>query len=82
MINPIWHALFPPRENEKQLHDLLADLPAFEGLTERELHSLVRSIHPRSYQKGDIIFDDGVPGAALYVIKSGTVEILAPTPVR
>jgi len=37
--------------------------------------ALVRQAHERVFEPGSVIFDEGDPGEALFVIRSGTVEL-------
>ena len=47
----------------------------FEDLERAELARLARTIHERSYHDGEYISEEGKPGAALFVLRSGLVEI-------
>jgi CRP/FNR family transcriptional regulator len=55
--------------------DLLGSLPLFESLNERELAELVAVAVPRTFQRGEVIFQEGSQGDVLYVIRSGRVLI-------
>jgi CRP-like cAMP-binding protein len=55
--------------------DLLGGLPLFESLNERELAELVAVAVPRTFQRGEVIFQEGTQGDVLYVIRSGRVLI-------
>jgi CRP-like cAMP-binding protein len=41
-----------------------------------DLRRLARIVHERVYRDGEFIFEQGTPGAALYVLRGGMVEIL------
>ncbi|MCC6642033.1 MAG: Crp/Fnr family transcriptional regulator [Deltaproteobacteria bacterium] len=43
---------------------------------ERDLDPLEGEARARSFAAGEIVFDEGDPGAALYLVRSGCVEIL------
>jgi len=47
----------------------------FEDLKRSELARLARIVHERSYQDGEYISEQGKPGTALFVLRSGVVEI-------
>jgi CRP-like cAMP-binding protein len=73
-------ALFHP--NPKFRHETGGDLVSFlkqtalfGDLKPGELHRLARIVHERSYRDGESISEEGKPGAALFVLRSGAVEI-------
>ena len=47
----------------------------FEDLMHGDLARLARIVHERSYHDGEYITEEGKPGAALFVLRSGAVEI-------
>ncbi len=55
--------------------DLLGSLPLFETLNTRELAELVAVAVPRSFQRGEVIFQEGSQGDVMYVIRKGRVLI-------
>jgi CRP/FNR family transcriptional regulator len=55
--------------------DLLGSLPLFETLNKRELDELVAVAVPRSFQRGEVIFQEGSQGDVMYVIRKGRVLI-------
>jgi CRP/FNR family transcriptional regulator len=55
--------------------ELLGSLPLFESLNERELAELVAVAVPRTFQRGEVIFQEGSQGDVLYVIREGRVLI-------
>jgi CRP-like cAMP-binding protein len=54
---------------------LLRNLPLFEALDDRELKELVAVAVPRSFEKGEVIFQEGQFGEVMYVVRSGRVLI-------
>jgi len=54
---------------------LLSDISFFESLDEDERGVLAQHIDRRRYNAGATIFRDGEPGGAMYVIRSGQVEL-------
>jgi signal-transduction protein with cAMP-binding, CBS, and nucleotidyltransferase domain len=60
----------------RDLMDFLRHVPLFEDLAHGDLKRLARIIHQRVYRDGEIIFEQGTPGVALYVLQSGMVEIM------
>lgn len=54
---------------------ILANIPLFKGLTNRERMRLTGSLRERSFEAGSMVFHQGDPGDALYLVKSGLVRI-------
>ncbi len=55
--------------------ELLGRLPLFETLNARELEELGAVAVPRSFQRGEVIFQEGSKGDVMYVIQEGRVLI-------
>jgi CRP/FNR family transcriptional regulator, cyclic AMP receptor protein len=55
----------------------LNKLSLFKGMTIRELRELDELLHERSYQKDEVIFDEGDTGLGLFIILSGRVKIVS-----
>ncbi len=53
----------------------LAGLSLFSALTASELRIVDGLLHQRDYLKGEVIFDEGEEGQALYIILDGSVDI-------
>jgi len=53
----------------------LKALTLFRKLTARELRELEELLHERSYQKDEVIFDEGDAGLGLFVVVSGRVKV-------
>jgi CRP-like cAMP-binding protein len=53
----------------------LRDLPLFVDLTQQEFVILGGMLHVREYVAGEIIFDEGEEGQAMYLILEGEVTI-------
>jgi hypothetical protein len=58
------------------LVDFLGQVTLFEEFSRAELTRLARSAHERSYRDGESIYELGTPGAALFLVRKGVVEIL------
>ncbi len=58
------------------LVDFLGQVTLFEDFSRTELLRLARSAHERSYRDGESIYAQGTPGAALFLVRKGIVEIL------
>ncbi len=53
----------------------LKTLPLFSGLTPRELKIVDSLLHQRQFLAGEVVFDEGEEGQALYILLSGTVTV-------
>jgi CRP/FNR family transcriptional regulator, cyclic AMP receptor protein len=58
----------------------LAHSPLFAGLPRRLLGRLGTRFLEKAYSSGDVVFHEGDPGRALFVVVEGSVEILQATP--
>jgi CRP/FNR family transcriptional regulator, cyclic AMP receptor protein len=55
--------------------ELLANIPLFESLTPEDLASLSGRLEAMDFNEGDVIFNQGDEGSALFIIEDGAVEI-------
>ncbi len=55
--------------------DVLKKIHLFENLTETELEKILRICVKQTHAKGSVIFKEGEPGDACYIITSGAVRI-------
>ncbi len=53
----------------------LRAVPLFAGLSSSELRIIHNLLHERHYSKGEIVFDEGEEGQAIYFLLSGEVII-------
>lgn len=75
MDNPVWAYVFGPPKDKRAVIELMQTLPAFDGLTLKELVTIERSLHVRNYSSGEKIFGEDMPGAGMYIIREGEVVI-------
>src|SRR3954463_13537994 len=54
---------------------LLARVPLFADLSERDLEQLAQVAVPRSYEAGEAVFREGDSGDTCYVVRQGSVRI-------
>ncbi|MCM2289060.1 MAG: cyclic nucleotide-binding domain-containing protein [Sulfuritalea sp.] len=66
--------LFRPRITSPRL-ERLHGLSLFVQLTPAELQIVDGLLHERSYLEGEVIFDEGEEGQAIYIVASGEVLI-------
>jgi CRP-like cAMP-binding protein len=70
-----WPAtLFNGSSDEPRLRELRG-MRLFKQLTPRELREADELLHERSYEKDEIIFDEGDVGLGLYIVVSGRVKV-------
>jgi CRP/FNR family cyclic AMP-dependent transcriptional regulator len=72
----IWANIFRLGSHNQPLGEILQNIPLFRDLTPKELRILERVVHLRSYQTDETVFAEKEPGAGVYVIRSGKVDIL------
>jgi signal-transduction protein with cAMP-binding, CBS, and nucleotidyltransferase domain len=70
-----FNTLFVRRKAEPDTPQLLGEIPLFDMLSAKELKLLAAMVHERSYGVGETICEQGTPGAAMYIVKKGTVEL-------
>ena len=75
-------ALFGPppetavAERGRSLVDFLGQVTLFQDLGRWELRRLARIVHARDYRDGEYISEEGKPGAALFILRRGLVEVV------
>ena len=56
-------------------HDILKKVPLFEGFTDADLKAVAAQATEKDLIAGESVFDEGSPALALYIVRSGTIEI-------
>ena len=73
-------ALFQAPDNaitpRRSLVEFLPQVSLFEDLGRRDLARVARIVHERDYSDGEYICEAGKPGAALFVVRRGLVEVV------
>jgi CRP-like cAMP-binding protein len=62
-------------EKGRDLVHFLKQVNLFKDLPQGDLKRLARIVHERIYRDGEYIYEQGNPGVALYIVRSGVVEI-------
>lgn len=73
----------PPKMEGDAEPDILAALkqvPLFDHLSGRDLKKISRLLHERTYQPGEVIFREGDPGAGMFIVRKGKVNIVIQRP--
>ncbi len=68
---------FLRRSADDQRIEKLKGLTLFKRLTARELRELDELLHERSYQKDEVIFDEGDEGLGLFIVLSGRAKVVS-----
>ncbi len=55
----------------------LENLDVFQGLSEAQLGTVSRYLHPQHFDVDEVVFEEGDPGDRIYFILSGAVSIFA-----
>ena len=55
--------------------ELLGRVPLFSGLDPRELETISRTVHERTFNAGDTVAQEGQGGVGFFVIKSGEAKV-------
>lgn len=72
----VWKNFFSGRNlQEGTTEALLSKVPAFAGLSFRELKTVAAIVHRREYKTGEPVFYQGDPGLGMYIIQEGEVSI-------
>lgn len=72
---PRWVRRIFRNEQHWEALTFFRNVPLFHGLTSRQLARVMLSMQRRVYRAGEILFEEGQPGKAVFIIKSGHVEL-------
>lgn len=72
----IWANIFRLGPRIQALGEILQNIPLFNELTPKELRILERAVHTRTYLAAETVFVEDEPGAGMYVIRSGRIDIV------
>ena len=72
----IWSNIFRLGHSTETFTQILRRVPIFRDLNDRELQIMGTIVHPRTYEANEIVFMESEPGAGMYVIRKGGVDIL------
>lgn len=80
-VSGIWDNIFKRRkeEVEKNVIDVIKNIPFFEDLSHRELRNVAQIAYVRHYEPSEDIINEGQASAAMYIIMNGEVEIFKQT---
>ena len=72
----IWGNIFRLGSRKESLAEILQNIPLFHDLSPKELRTLEKVVHIRTYEAGEPVFVETEPGAGMYVIRSGRIDIV------
>lgn len=72
----LWANLFKSKPTQSEIENLLLSIPPFEKFNKAVMKNFIQLIHHRSYAANEIIFAQGDPGIALYIIQDGLIKIV------
>lgn len=59
---------------------MIGEVPIFELMDEEEREALAKLMDTHNFKQGEMIFEVGDPGAEIFIVRSGRVEIYVETP--
>jgi CRP/FNR family cyclic AMP-dependent transcriptional regulator len=68
-----------PSEHLSANTEALSRVPLFADVAPNDLEALARSVRGRRFRRGEVIFHQGDPGDALFVVATGRVKITLPS---
>jgi CRP/FNR family cyclic AMP-dependent transcriptional regulator len=54
---------------------LLQNVPLFSGLDPRELETIARTVHERTFERGETVAEEGQGGVGFFVIREGNAKV-------
>ncbi len=75
--DPEWGSTFEPGvDKENELFDILARMPIFDTLNAAEIREVERIVHRRNFVKGEMVIRAWIPRSGLFVVLSGSVDVV------
>jgi CRP/FNR family cyclic AMP-dependent transcriptional regulator len=59
--------------------DALSHCRLFAGMSPETLDAISRTMRARRFRRGEVLFHEGDPGDALFIVASGTVKVAVPS---
>jgi len=72
----IWGNILRFGQRKESLAEILHNVPLFQDLTPKELRVLEHLVHIRQYKTDEPVFLESEPGAGMYIVRSGRVDIM------
>ncbi len=76
-FDALWSNIFDKLKENGEVNQLkvLKNIPLFSDLTQRELKIVSHLVYHRNFEPGELMFSTGQPGAAMFIIKEGQVQV-------
>ncbi len=76
--HPFWANIFEwfSSSGKDDEYEILSEIPVFQNLRKRELSVVSTYLHEREYEPGEYIFRTHQPGAAMFIVEEGVVEVV------
>jgi CRP-like cAMP-binding protein len=72
--------IFIDKDFEEKIN-FLKTIPLFKNLSKKSLGKLLNIIYTKTYNSEELIFEEGKPGVALFILKSGEISIFKKGPL-
>ena len=72
----IWANIFRLGSRTQPLGEILQNIPLCNEVTPKEVRIVDRVVRSRTYLPGETVFVEDEPGAGIYVIRSGRIDIV------
>ena len=80
MIHYLWENVLRKKQDENNVLSFLKNSFLFKDLSPNEMEFLAHIVHVRHYEPGEKIFRQGDPGVGMYLIFSGSIDIIMHDP--
>lgn len=80
MVDFLWDNILKKKNKENDLQTFLSDSFLFKDLSRKEIDFLKQIVHVRHFVPGEQVFKQGDPGAGMYLILNGSVDIVMHDP--
>jgi CRP/FNR family transcriptional regulator, cyclic AMP receptor protein len=61
--------------NNSEKLERLTEIPAFRELAHNEILEVEAILHERTYEKGEVVFEEGDPGHGIFIVLSGKLRV-------
>ncbi len=80
-IDAMWANVFSKfgLRSKHSKQEILSQIPTFQNLSSKEIKIVCNLTYERTYQPGEYMFEINQPGAAMFVIEDGEVDVVRPT---
>ena len=82
MIQYLWENVLNKQKKDTDLFTFLKNSFLFKDLSKKEVEFLTQIVHVRHFQAGEKVFKQGDPGVGMYLILTGTIDIIMHDPTK